>query len=343
MVDINLIGEEESRQQNYSGESGFGQGINLDNDAPAAAPPGGYGSDFSDLSTGSGNAKLYVILGALVIVIAAAIYFLIPEDESMDDGSLPTLTDPSGEMQQTQGGMSQTDNPALSEGTQNEGDIDAPIQAGGESDMDTFNSLTPLEKKMLLSTRMSAYTISELAAAISDGAVFTLIRFSDNAFMAQFVSNSNSGISATMDRIASDVDVKDVRKVSQGKFVATSRVQAIVSGTVDPETAPISYGGQIKDMSVSEFRTWLKQAASDNGMSLKTLNQSSEYTEAGFTVTPIQVNLQGSMDGATRLLSDLASAAPAMVVTKASLINKDPGARDQSSVSLVLVFNLYSY
>jgi len=82
MVDINLIGEEESRQQNYSGESGFGQGINLDNDAPAAAPPGGYGSDFSDLSTGSGNAKLYVILGALVIVIAAVIYFLIPEEHA---------------------------------------------------------------------------------------------------------------------------------------------------------------------------------------------------------------------------------------------------------------------
>ncbi len=343
MVDINLIGEEESRQQqSYSGEAGFGQSINLDSDAPAGTSPGSYSSaDFSELSSGSGNAKLYVILGALVIVIAAVIYFLIPEDESMEDMS--TLTDPAGEM--TSGGdqmdMGAAD-PAAS------ADINAPEKVVDRetttaADMDAFESMSQLEKKMLLSTRMSAYTVSALARAISDGAIFTLIRFSDNAFLAQFVTNSNSGITSAIDRISSDVDVRDIRKVSQGKFAATSRVQAIVAGAVDPETAPISYSGKLQDMSISELRSWIEQAARDNGLSLKTMNQSSEYTEAGFTVIPVQINLQGSMEGAIGFLDDLSVAAPALVMTKASLINKDPGARDQDSVSLVLVFNLYSY
>ena len=80
MVDINLLGNEESNEKKFESDD-FSQTINLDNDLGATS---GFQSDFSEIPQKSNNSRMLILLAVLAIVVVAVIWQLLPGDESRD-------------------------------------------------------------------------------------------------------------------------------------------------------------------------------------------------------------------------------------------------------------------
>lgn len=352
MVDINLMGDEENREERRPDDS-FAQTVNLDlgetaddeQAAPFVAEPqpsaysretmaanAAYGNSNSGAyatrplsmntpkaSGGSSRNMVYLLVAALILAALVAVYIMIPKPKDKgDDTNLTTLPSTSDSL--LAGNVTPVDSAATEEPT-------TPVTS----------ALDPL----FASTRIGASTVGALGRSFSGDNDFSLISFSgiNNSFMVQFTSPSNEAsaeAAQAMQRNASPQELRTVANQPAGNGSALNSV--MVMGRVGDRAAMMGGGSQPR-LSFGEFSAWLKKLGADNGLSLTLYEAGQPYTGPGGTRTPVQANFSGSRAAALDFLNGLAEAGPSMAVSKIILSSADRRSLSSAKLDVVLLFD----
>lgn len=358
MVDINLIGEEEKHEARLRDDN-LSESLNLEG-SDYSTSPNDYRSDFPELEPSGGNKKLYVIIVGLLAITALFVYFLIPkeptEEEYLDTLSAPETSEllqenqqpanPPAATQTTPAPPNTAEQRAAAEETTPPATnptspaVDRPVATQPSR---SFASLSPAEQQMISTLRLGHFTVNTIANALSGGAVLSLIRFTDNAFLVEFVTSSNNigTVSNTLRQRLNPVEMNIVSQEAFGVKGPAAR-KVLVAGAVGAGSSPISLDGTVREISLGDFVQWIRNAARSNGLAVKNLNQSSPTQQDAYSITPLQIILRGDLSGALAFLDALDQSSPNVSVEKISLINNDPSANSDDAVSMVVVLQHYS-
>jgi hypothetical protein len=359
MVDINLIGEEENREERQPEES-FTQTVNLDLDDTAdevsaapfiSEPPppspysreamsaGGYSTRplAMNASAKSGSSRLtaYLLAGVLFVAAVVAIYLILfktgqQQDTTPGPGADFGLSTPSDSLPVTADLGATTDSTPAFAATEN-----PPAATSGTE------TLSPVAGSVLSTTRIGAYTVGALGQSFSGDNDFALISYSgnNNSFLVQFLAPSPEAINEVtqaMQRNASPQELRTVSKLPAGNGGAMNNV--LVLGRVSEQAATMGPQGQ-RRMSFTEFSTWLKKLGADNGLRSTLYEVGKAYAGDGGTRTPVQANFSGRKSGAFDFLRALADAGPNISMSKIILSPADRKSPSSAQLNVVLLFD----
>jgi hypothetical protein len=349
MVNINLMGDEENREERQPDES-FAQTVNLDlgetaddeqvssfvTEQPppssysreAMAAGGGYATRPLSMNTpkaggGSSRNMVYLLVAALVLAALVAVYIMIPKSKTKD------VTD-----------SDITSAPIIPDSSALAINTTPPDTAGQMINSDPSLSTSSFDP-LFASTRIGASTVSALARSFSGDNDFSLISYSgnNNSFLVQFTSPSKEAIAEAaqaMQRSASPQELRTVANLPDANGSAMNNV--MMMGRVSERAAMMGAGGQ-RRMSFAEFSAWLKKLGADNGLSATLFEAGQPYSGEGGTRTPVQANFSGSRAGAFDFLNNLAEAGPNISLSKIILSSADRRAASSARLDVVLLFD----
>jgi len=345
MVDINLLGEESRKEPTQQQDSGFGPAMNTPS-PDFSTERRTYNADYPGLGVSRSNTRLYLILGALAVVALLIVFILMRGGN--DNESTAALNEPLQSKDLIQQSPSAGTGLGESAATGTEGEPGAASTAGAqdvqEMNEPSFDMLSPAEKKMMASIRLGSHVVNSVANSMVNGANLTLIRFAENSFLAEFVAPTDDDMNSVVAAIRRNAMPEGLRIISRENYPihGPSAVKVLVSGSISPESSPVSLNGSIQDMSVDGLISWVRSTAGSRGLRIKTLNQSAASMAGSYEVTPVQIMLSGDVSSALAFLQDLSDSVPNVAIEKISLINNDPRANSDDSVSLVLVLQQYA-
>jgi len=358
MVDINLMGEEENREERQPEES-FTQTVNLDlddtadeeNAAPFISEPpppssysreamaaGGYSTRplamSANTKSGSSRVTAYLLAGVLFVAAVVAIYLMLfktgQQDTITDTGADLGLPTPIDSLAATGDPGTTADSTPSFAATEN------PSAATSETE-----TISPVAGSVLSSTRIGAYTVGALGQSFGGDNDFALISYSgsNNSFLVQFLAPSPEAITEVtqaMQRNASPQELRTVSKLPAGNGGAMNNV--LVLGRVSEQAAMMGPQGQ-RRMSFTEFSTWLKKLGADNGLRSTLYEAGKAYAGDGGTRTPVQANFSGRKSGAFDFLRSLADAGPNISMSKIIVSPADRKSPSSAQLNVVLLFD----
>lgn len=357
MVDINLMGDEENREESQPEES-LAQTVNLDlgdyaeeekaEAFPREPMPGAYprepmGSAYprpsamSAPSGGSSRNMAYLLVGILILLALVAVYLMIPSGADKTPPEIGELTEIDTLGQSLTGAesaidtISETENLAATAPSTTQPEPAATVPENTESAPANF----PMASSTFASTRIGAYTVGALGQAFG-GADFSLISFSgnNNSFLVQFPPASAAAVADLTEAMKRNASPEDIRTVSKGNESSN----ALVLGRVSERAAMMGPQGQQR-MSYTAFSAWVKKLAADNGLSTKLFDASQAYASDGTTRTPVQANFSGERAGVFNFLKGLADAGPNIVTSKIIVSPSDRRSQSSNQLDVVLLFD----
>jgi len=369
MVDINLMGDEENREERQPEES-FAQTVNLDAsetaDEEKAAPfiseppsPGSYSREamagggystrplaMNNAGNGSSRNKAYLLVAALILAALVAVYLMIPKagkkteqlaetaETGTDIGALDSLAGTGAET-----GMGMEETPIDSTQSLAANDPAATATENTETISSSISSMAG--SGMFSSTRIGAYTVGALGQSFGGDSDFSLISYSgnNNSFLVQFKAPSSEAIAEatqSMQRNASPQELRTVSKLPAGNGGAMSNV--LVLGRVSERAGTMGPQDQ-RRMSFTEFSTWLKKLGADNGLRSNLFEVGKTYSSDGSTRTPVQANFSGGKAGAFDFLRGLADAGPNISMSKIIVSPADHKSQSSAKLDVVLLFD----
>ncbi len=367
MVDINLMGDEENREESQPEES-LAQTVNLDlgeyaEEEKAEAFPrepmsGTYPrepmgnayarpSPMSAPAAGSSRNMAYLLAAILILLALVAVSLMITSgtDKSQSDVGELAQIDSLGEtaagsetpidttMMAGSGTPSETGNVAetMPQPSTTQPEPPVAIPENTESRPSTF----PMASSTFASTRIGAYTVGALGQAFG-GADFALISFSgnNNSFLVQFPPSSASAVADITEAMRRNASPEDIRTVSKGNESSN----ALVLGRVSERAATMGPQGQQR-MGFTAFSVWLKKLGADNGLAVKLFDVSQAYSSDGTARTPVQANFSGDRTGVFGFLKSLADAGPNIVTSKIIVSPSDRKSQSSAQLDVVLLFD----
>jgi hypothetical protein len=367
MVDINLLGEEEDRQERQPEES-LAQTVNLDlgdfaeeekveafprepmSSAYPREPMGGAYARPPAMSAPSGSSrnKAYLLVATLILAALVAVLLLI---QGGADKSQPDLGEFAG-IDTTASGMGTgTETPIdttmmTTAGTQPapgntvamtpESTITQPEPTTTERNPEPVTSTFPMARSMFSSTRIGAYTVGALGQAFGSGNDFSLISFSgnNNSFLVQFPTPSSAALTDITEAMKRNASPEDIRTVSKGD----GSNNVLVLGRVSERAGMMGSQGQQR-MSFTAFSPWLKKLGADHGLTLKLFDASQAYSSDGTTRTPVQANFSGDNASVFEFLKRLADAGPNIAMSKIIVSPSDRKSQSSARLDVVLLFD----
>jgi hypothetical protein len=365
MVDINLMGDEENREESQPEES-LAQTVNLDlgeyaeeekvETFPREPMAGAYPrepmgsayarpSPMSAPAAGSSRNMAYLLVAILILLALVAVYLMIPRgaDKSQPDVGELTQIDSLGEAgtgietpidtTMMAGTGAQSDTGDLATVTPQPSTTEPPVSTPerAESTPSTF----PMASSTFASTRIGAYTVGALGQAFG-GADFALISFSgnNNSFLVQFPPSSAAAVTDITEAMRRNASPEDIRTVSKGNGSSN----ALVLGRVSERAAMMGPQGQQR-MSFTAFSAWLKKLGEDNGLTRSLFDVSQPYSSDGTTRTPVQANFSGERAGVFNFLKSLADAGPNIITSKIIVSPSDRRSQSSAQLDVVLLFD----
>lgn len=350
MVNINLNQEDEYRQQSFKDDS-FAQTLNLES-RDFSDDRQEFETELPEFPKSRSNTRIYILAAGLLAVVLFIAYMLIPkgDDLSKFEEEFSNLnTPPQAEMTPA---TPQEDLIApVESGMQPESTAMAPptatttTAAPVREDVNAMSlgNLPPLEQEMKISTHMSALAMEGVVNALDNASVFTLVRFADNALLAELAATGTNSLNTVVDGISRNTGSQDMRLVSQDNTMIQGRgvLRALISGTMNVNSAPAVIRGSVNAVSNEQLLGWLRSTAQSSQMSVKVLKTSPGDSGTGYPMTHVQLNMEGSLAGALGFMRAMQAASYNVVVDKMLLINNDASASSTTSVSLVLVLKHY--
>lgn len=363
MVDINLMGEEENREERQPEES-FAQTVNLDfgetaeeeRAAPFVSeqpPPSSYARESREAgmagsggyatrplpmnsNAGASRNKAYLLVAALIVAALIAVYLMIPKA-----GKPPQATTDLGNVtaEDSLANMNITlDDSSATAGNQTDlGMTETPTDPSTTSESGT--ETTPLSPSSLASslygtTSLGASTVSALGRSFGGSSDFSLISYSgaNNSFFVQFTAPSAEAIAAAKDAMLRNASPQELQRKDDG---STNNV--VMQGRVSPGAGAMGRAGQ--RMNFSTFSTWLKKLGADNGLRLTLFKTGEAYASDGSTRTPVQANFTGDKAGAFDFLNSLANNTPNISTSKIIISSADHRSQSSARLDVVLLFD----
>lgn len=374
MVDINLMGEE-STSEDRGREQNFAKTVSLDDDQPFPTSSTGetpyasdaFGSSFnagdpgSESTTytkrpadiygseeGSSRTKGYLVLFVFILAAMAAVYLMFsrnndnlvadrPIEEPLPaEEQLPetTLQPEPGRM--TESGAGETTPPGgVAE--------NMPGQAPGmgqPTGREMLATLSPMERELVTTTHLGAYTISALTKSLAEPNNFTLITYhGNNRFFVEFLSSSDEATSSITAAIQRTVSPMELKAVSQSSIATNGRTAAkvLLAGRMDEQSA-FGFQGNLARMDLSQFTNWIRQLGADHNLDIKRFITSEAVNEGGQIKTPVQVHLEGAKANVASFLTALSDRNPTIAVSKIIVSPSNRRTLSDDRLDLVLHF-----
>lgn len=336
MVNINLNQEDSYKETRFKEEDNFQETLNIESH-DFADEHGDYRSDIPEFPKSSSNSRIYIVAAVLLIVVVVIVYFMFPSSsDKISDDEFAELTDPSLiENPVDDPSAANPEAGATDPMQQNPGMTETAPPASAAADL---SMLSPTERSARISSYLGKLTIDGITNALGGGAAFTLVRFSNNSFLAELVCQSSADLNSIAAAIGANTGSGDLRIVSQESTNMRGRnvVKALLAGSMSIDSAPgfvSATPGTTNDLS-----SWARSTARSSQLSVKSLAESA-LNDANL----VQVNLQGNLSNILGFLNAFEDVAANVLVEKISLINNDMSASSTNSVSLVMVLKQYRF
>lgn len=341
MVNINLNQEDEFKEQTFKDDS-FAQTLNLESQEFSQERQE-YSSDIPEFPKSSSNIKIYLIAGGLLIIAVLIFYLLYPGGDD-STGEFGTLSDPNRIEENLDASGADVTNEAEGQSVESLDNLpDAGAQEQELANTFDLSSLSPLEQELVASSFLGGVALDGISNAVSSNGAFTIIRFSGSAFLTEIVANSSAALQDIVENIQMNTGTPNLKIISQENTSMQGRsvVKALVSGDVSLDTAPGDINPGLRTASSDEFVSWLRSSARESQLNLTSLIEGAPAQSNGFDTRSILVNIQGNLANSLEYLTALQNNASNVLFEKISLINNDPAAASNNSVTLVMVLKYF--
>jgi hypothetical protein len=306
MVDINLLGEEERREERQR-EEVFARTMSTDTRELSDERPS-FTFDKRTVREVSDSSRK-IVYGVLFLIIAAGIAAII--------WLMPKKT-PATRTTQTQ-----TEVPVTQPSAEDTTLLDTNLQPDVEPAVST---MSPLERSLVQSTQLGAWTIDAAAKSFSNSeSRFELISyFADRRFLIQFVSPSEAAIGSTTQAVQQNLQPAELKALPPDRVAMNGRTmtKVLIRGSVSMDmSGPVQ--GAMQDFSYAQFIGWLKQLAKDQQLDQRSIDPRPSREEDGIRRTPVIAKFYGARNGVIGFLDRLAAANPSIDVAKLIVASAD--------------------
>lgn len=323
MVDINLIGDDQTQFDPEENEKSYRSGFESDANEPERSSymsdSSMEGSDYPNYANRGGSKKMtYFLVGGGFILLAIVAYFLFFGNKDKDGSEYLEMQTTAEETLADSTAAMQTP-PAIS-------------------------TLPPALQEKLLKSQKSIRTVSNIIMNVPETVNFTMISYNDGKFLGEFLASSESAI----DNLNSDLKQKlysvDMKILSRNNRNIQGRSfrQALMNGNVDLSESASGADAlrEPRYLSVAEMKNQLTSLCTQSGIKMRQFDAGKNKIVGSFQVVPIKFRAVGSKSGILTFLQQVRDENVNLDFSKISLIANDVDLND-SSLTLVLNIELY--
>ncbi|MDW7680246.1 MAG: hypothetical protein SCK70_06755 [bacterium] len=330
MVDINLIGDDQTQFNDEEDEKDFQDAYGSDsNDFSKRSYIKGSSidnTDYTKVMRRSGSKTGVIILFIIVIaLLASTAYILFKPGKTVDQIQItPTVTE------------AENFEDALDEAVTEETASDAePILE---------SSVSPVLRQRIIQSRQGIKTIGQVINTIPSGINFTLISYQDGNVLFELLANNKPDIDRLDASLKQNVYLSNLNVLSTDVRQIKGRQyhQALVRGNVNLERFRESVTGVRSPQTVGSdaLRNRLGVICKENNLSIKQFDSGTEKTENQLRVTPITIRVYGLKTGLMNFLQRMQTENMNVSFNKITLIANEA---EPSSPYYTLVLNCTLY
>lgn len=324
MVDINLIGDDQTQDDGDKGKQDFQNSFESEYNEPTPATFGGRGgldeTEFPGMpSQRSSNKKtVYLLVFASIALLALVGYFFIKSGQGK------------------KGPASITDRRTTTDTT--------GFMTGADRSMMPAAGLSPVLKDRIVNTQRGINTITQIVNSIPGNVNCTMVSYSDGAFLLEVLATGDpdiNSLNSQLQRALAPAEVrllsKDVRTVQRKQLR-----QALMSGDVKlaQDASSMNITQPPTYLSAADLQARLSQICQQAGLTVKQYSAGMEKTEGQFMISPIQFRAQGTKSSILAFFQQVLNQNLNVTFSKIVLVGSNVDLTDQN-ITLVLNINLY--
>lgn len=336
MVDINLIGDDQTQFEGEDNEKEYQQESyesDLNEPTPSSYMPGGSidDSDYTKMMSRGGSKKLIYILAACsVILLAVVAWFIFQPGRGTKTYSEQPITT-----------LSETEPPPS---TSAGADTTSDFSFETEPEIVNTVPLAPALREKIVKSSRGINTVSDILNTIPANLNFTMISYNDGKFLLEFLAGTDSEIDQVNSQLqqnlySANVNVlsKDNRNIQNRRFR-----QALVNGNVDMSQGAGQLGNLQEPiyLNATDLKNQISMICQQSGLTMRQFDVGVEKTEGQFMILPIKFKAVGQKANIITFLRQLLNANLNISFSKIALIASEVDLND-STVTLVLNINSY--
>ena len=334
MVDINLIGDDQTQFEGEDNEKEFQESYesDLNEPTPSSFLPGGNinDSDYTKMVNRGGSKKLIYVLGAFsVILLAVVVWFIIQPGK----GAKSTVE------QQPISTFPETDNSTMT-GFE---DTTSGMNFNTEPNIPPVTTLAPVLRDRILKSHRGISTVSDILNTIPSNINFTLISYNDGKFLLEFLSGGDANINQVSSQLQQNLYAADVTVLSKDNRTIQNRRfrQALINGSVDINRGSGEANLQEPNyLSATELQNQISAICQQAGLTIKLFEASMEKADGEFMVVPIKFKAEGQKGSIVNFLRQLQNANLNISFAKILLIADET---NLTNPNVTLLLNITSY
>ncbi|NOZ60116.1 MAG: hypothetical protein GXO74_00390 [Calditrichaeota bacterium] len=324
MVDINLIGDDQTQfepdeneknfQDAYSADSGdFSQNSFMRNDSFE-------NSDYTKVIHKSGSRVGVIVLFIIVLgLLAITAYILFKPAKtqriaSVDNADMESAVEaiPAGDSTLT---------------PVEDGANTSATPAGGQAASMSTTAIPATILDRITRSYSGFNTINQLVNSIPPAANFTMITYSDGRVIFELLSEDATTLSDIDAVLRQRMPSANLEKVSGSSKIIKGKkyFQALIKGEIDSRQfagqPPVSSTPRFLD--AAEMQQLLKRVCEQNGARLLELSQGTEKIEKGLAVSPLTVRISGLKSNLLQTMKNILDENVNISFVKISLIAKE--------------------
>jgi hypothetical protein len=334
MVDINLIGDDQTQFEGDENEKDFQE--NYESDLNEPTPSSGYmgggnidDSDYARMMNRGGSKKfVYILAASSIILLLAVAWFLFQPGKQKKQ--LPTM--------EPMTPLTETEPPPYVDSTQTF-NYEEP-----ETNIVPVTNLAPALRDKIVNSQRGINTVSDILNTIPSNINFTMLSYNDGKFLIEFLAPGDADINQVSSQLQQNLYAATVNLISKENRNVQNRMlrQALLNGNVNLGQ---SRGGTTNPQEPSylnqaDLQNQLTNICRQAGLAIKQFDAGRERAEGEFMVLPIKFKAVGQKSRILAFLQQLLSSNINISYSKIALIANEV---DMTNPDITLVLNIGLY
>lgn len=328
MVDINLIGDDQTQYEGEDKEKEYKPGYDSEVNEPT---PRQYMSsehidetDYTRVISRGGSKKfIYIMVGCGIILMFIIGYFMTRSGRSKKATSEPIVT------------MTETEPIA---------DTSSALSPTPETNLVSTPPLSPGLTAKIVKAYRGISTVSEILNTIPANVNFTLISYSDGTFLLDFLAPGDPDITIVSNQLQQNLASAEVNVLSKESRNINNRQfrKALVNGTVDfaQRAGNLTNPREPTYLNSTELQNQLSTICRQTGLTIKKFYTGLEKADGEFLILPVQFKAIGQKGSIAAFLQQLLTQNMNISFSKISLIADDFNLTDPN-ITVLLNIGLY--
>jgi len=332
MVDINLLGDDQTPFEGEENEKEFQENYESDLNEPTSSSYISSGhiddSDYAKMMGRGGSKKIiYILAASSIILLVVVAYFIY---QSGKGGKTVPSYQP-----MTSGSEAQ---PPVSE------DTSTTFNMQPEENVITTPPLAPALREKVVKYRQGIRTVNNILNTIPTNVNFTMISYNDGKFLLEFLAGSDGEINNVNSQLKQNLYSAEINLLSkENRNIQNRRFrQALFNGNV-AISQDIADAGLVEPtyLSAPELESQLTNICQQVGLKIRQFDTGVNKSEGEFQILPIKFKAIGPKESIISFLQQLLNANYNINFSKISLIASETDLTNPN-ITLVLNIGLYS-